>query len=87
MVGGVAFFGTPFQGTRNADLTSAVGSLIGTLSGMNTNFLHNLKTSSRELPKLTMLFNNIKTEEGIEVLVFVEKRRDGPSKVVGRIYI
>lgn len=82
MVYGVAFFGTPFQGSRNADFMSPVMSLIGTFSKMNTNFLDDLKTSSRDLPKLTMLFNNIKTEEGIEALVFVEKKADGPSKVV-----
>jgi hypothetical protein len=82
MVYGVAFFGTPFQGSRNADFMSPVMSLIGTFSRTHTNFIDDMRTSSRDLPKLTMLFNNIKTEEEIETLVFVEKRTDGPSKVV-----
>ena len=79
---GVAFFGTPFQGSRNADFMAPVTGLVGTFARLNTNFLDDMRTSSKELPRLTMLFNNIKTEEGIEALVFVEKKTDGPSKVV-----
>ncbi|RDL35947.1 uncharacterized protein BP5553_06559 [Venustampulla echinocandica] len=84
MVKGVAFFGTPFQGSRNADFISPVASIISGITRMNTNFITDLKTSSRELPELNMLFNHIKTEENFEVLLFVEKKADGPSKVTTR---
>ena len=82
MVHGVAFFGTPFQGSRNADFVSPVAGIVAGISRMSTSFINDMKTSSKELPNLMMLFNNIKTEENIEVLLFTEKRADGPSKVV-----
>jgi hypothetical protein len=93
MVQGVAFFGTPFQGSRNADLMSPVASVlsrattVATFHKRHSNFLDEMKTNSKDLPKLTMLFNNIKNEEGIETLIFVEKRADGPAKVVSILYV
>lgn len=54
---------------------------------MNTNFVNDMKTTSRDLPNLHMVFNNIKTEESIEVMLFVEKKNDGPSKVVRELPI
>ena len=83
MVGGVAYFGTPFQGSRNADFLTPFVTVLGGITRMNTNFVGELKTfSSNKLPSLMMVFNNIRLEEGIEVLVFVEKQPEGPAKVV-----
>ncbi|KAH8665220.1 hypothetical protein BGZ60DRAFT_516466 [Tricladium varicosporioides] len=84
MVKGVAFFGVPFQGSSNADFISPVASIISGLTRMNTNFVKDLKTSSQELPALNMMFNRIKTEENIGVLLFTEKKADGPSKITTR---
>jgi hypothetical protein len=83
MVGGVAYFGTPFQGSRNADFLTPFVSILGGLTRVNTNFVGELKTfSSNKLPTLMMAFNRIRVEEKIEVLVFVEKQPEGPAKVV-----
>ena len=83
MVRGVAYFGTPFQGSRNADFMAPIASIVGSVTRVNTSFIGDLKTfSSDKLPRLMMLFNNIRNEEKIEVLVFIEKLPDGPAKVV-----
>ena len=83
MVRGVAYFGAPFQGSRNADFMSPITSIVGTLTRENTNFVRDLKTySSDKLPRLMMIFNNIRNEDKIEVLVFIEKQSDGPVRVV-----
>jgi hypothetical protein len=56
--------------------------LVG-ITRVNTNFIGELKTfSSNKLPNLMMVFNNIKAEEAIEVLVFVGKLPEGPSRVI-----
>jgi hypothetical protein len=84
MVGGVVYFGTPFLGSRNADFLSPFVAILAGITSLQGNFVGDLKTfSSNKLPKLMMVFNNIRKEEGIEVLVFVEKQAEGPSKVVG----
>ena len=83
MVRGVVYFGTPFQGSRNADFMAPLISLVGSLTKANTNFISDLKTfPSNRLPQLMMVFNSIRKEEDIEVLVFIEKLPDGPVKVV-----
>ncbi len=83
MVRGVVYFGTPFQGSGSADLMSPIANIVGGLTRVNTNFVNELKTfSSDKLPRLMMAFNNIRNEEKIEVLVFIEKLPDGPAKVV-----
>jgi hypothetical protein len=82
MVQGVAFFGPPFQGSRNADLMAPIASLLGTITSVRSSFVNDMRTSSRELPVLTMTFNNIITEEHIDIVLFVEKNPDGLSKVV-----
>jgi hypothetical protein len=83
MVRGVVYFGTPFQGSRNADLIAPIASMVGSLTRVNTNFVGDLKTfSSDKLPGLMMAFNNIRNEEKMEVLVFIEKLSDGPARVV-----
>ena len=83
MVRGVVYFGTPFQGSRNADFLAPVASFVGSLTKVNTNFVADLKTfSSDKLPRLMMVFNNIRNEEKIDVLVFIEKLSDGPTRVV-----
>ncbi len=83
MVRGVAYFGTPFQGSRNADFLTPFVSVLGGFTRMNTNFVGELKTfSSNKLPNLMMIFNNLRVEEGIEILVFTEKQPEGPAKVV-----
>jgi hypothetical protein len=57
--------------------------LLAGITSVNTNFVGDLRTfSSNKLPNLMMVFNNIRKEEDIEVLVFVEKQAEGPSKVV-----
>lgn len=83
MVQGVVYFGTPFQGSRNADIMAPIASLYGSLTRVNTSFIGEMRTfSADKLPSLMMAFNNIRNEEKIEVLVFVEKLADGPAKVV-----
>jgi hypothetical protein len=83
MVRGVVYFGTPFQGSRNADFMAPIASVVGSLTRVNTNFVGDLKTfSSDKLPQLMMVFNNIRNEEKIDVLVYIEKLSDGPAKVV-----
>jgi predicted HTH transcriptional regulator len=60
-----------------------IASIVGGLTRANTNFINDLKTfSSDKLPRLMMLFNSIRNEEKIEVLVFIEKLSDGPARVV-----
>ena len=84
MVRGVAFFGTPFQGSRNADFLSPFATFVAGITRANTNFLEDMRTYSSDLPELMMIFNNVKTEEDIEVLLFIEKKNDGPTRVVCR---
>ncbi|KAI9764705.1 MAG: hypothetical protein M1840_008097 [Geoglossum simile] len=85
MVRGVVYFGTPFQGTLNADFTTPIVSIVGSLTGVNTSFVGDLRSfSSDKLPRLMMNFNNIRNEENIEVLVFIEKLSDGPTRVTTR---
>ncbi len=58
-------------------------SLYGSLTRVNTNFIGEMKTfSADKLAPLMMRFNNIRNEENIDVLVFIETRSDGPSRVV-----
>jgi hypothetical protein len=77
------YFGTPFQGTLNADFTTPIASLVGSLTRVHTNFVSDLRSySSDKLPRLMMHFNKIRNEENIEVLVFIEKLSDGPARVV-----
>src|SRR4051812_23739787 len=89
MVKGIAYFGAPFQGSRSADFMAPLASLYGSITRASTSFVGDLKTfSSDKLPSLMMLFNSIRNEEGIEVLVFIENLPDGPSKVVScKIYL
>lgn len=82
MVYGVAFFGVPFQGSGNADWMSPVATLLGSFTNKTSSYLPDLKTNSKSLPNLSMAYNRIKTEENIETLVFIEKKNDGPSRVV-----
>ncbi len=83
MVRGVVYFGTPFQGSVNADILAPIASLYGSLTRANTNFIKEMKTfSADKLAPLMMAFNNIRNEEDIEVLVFIEKLSDGPTRVV-----
>ena len=86
MVRGIAYFGTPFQGSLNADFMAPIATFYGTLTRATTSFFGDLKTFSRDkLPQLMMDFNNIRNEEQIEVLVFIENLLDGPTRVVGCI--
>lgn len=83
MVRGVVYFGTPFQGSLNADFTAPFANLVGTFTRSSTNYLGEMRTShANKLAPLMMGFNNIRNEEEIEVLVFVEKLSDGPTRVV-----
>jgi hypothetical protein len=82
MIKGVAFFGTPFQGSRNGDLLAPLAGLVAGITRMSTSFVDDMKTYSKDIPSLMMMFNRIRTEEEIEVLLFVEGKQDGPSKVV-----
>ncbi|KAL5346054.1 hypothetical protein ACLOAV_009085 [Pseudogymnoascus australis] len=85
MVRGVVYFGTPFQGSINADFTAPLANLVGTFTRSSTNYLGEMRTShANKLAPLMMGFNNIRNEEEIEVLVFVEKLSDGPTRVTTR---
>jgi hypothetical protein len=60
-----------------------IASMVGGLTRATTSFVGDLKTfSSDKLPRLMMVFNNIRNEEKIEVLVFIENLSDGPARVV-----
>jgi hypothetical protein len=85
MVRGVVYFGTPFQGSRNADIMTPIASIYGGLTGVSANFIGEMKTFSADrLAPLMMVFNNIRNEEKIDVLVFIEKLSDGPARVTTR---
>jgi hypothetical protein len=83
MVRGVVYFGTPFQGSRNADTMAPLIHAYGTLTRTGSSFVNEMRTSTAHgNAPLMMRFNNIRNEESIDVLVFIEKLPDGPSKVV-----
>ncbi|KAI9772210.1 MAG: hypothetical protein M1840_000959 [Geoglossum simile] len=76
-VRGIAYFGTPFQGTCSASSGHRIMGMVKRLARP--------ALSSGELSRLMTAFNDIRNGEEIEVLVFTGESPDGPKRKTTRI--
>jgi hypothetical protein len=75
-VKGIVFFGTPFQGSGQADDGSYAG-LVEILGG-NASLVKSLKSKTKALATITQKFKQVRTKHNIDVLIYESQLHPPP---------